>query len=128
MLVTLDTSQRLRSPVNTEPLKNMHCGRAGEGVQPARARRVGGGVVLRCAVARGGVGGRERLGRRRVCAWARGAVESERAQPHIHGGDLGHVPAAQVAVERGAAVEHALRQGGGEGVSRRAHGAMAAAR
>eukprot|EP00966_Prymnesium_polylepis_P026790 618729-Prymnesium_polylepis.1 len=38
MLLTLDTSQRLRSLVNAEQLWNMHCGRAGRGGQPARAR------------------------------------------------------------------------------------------
>eukprot|EP00966_Prymnesium_polylepis_P216041 5001246-Prymnesium_polylepis.1 len=74
MLVTLDTSQRLRSLVNTEQLRNMHCGRAGRGGsaggRTARWRRRGDAVHGR---ARAGGGGRERLGRRGVCARARGA-------------------------------------------------------
>eukprot|EP00966_Prymnesium_polylepis_P096344 2232701-Prymnesium_polylepis.1 len=38
MSVTLDTSQRLRSPVNAEQPWNFLCGRAWRGGQPARAR------------------------------------------------------------------------------------------
>eukprot|EP00966_Prymnesium_polylepis_P189103 4381159-Prymnesium_polylepis.1 len=49
MWVTLDTSQRLRSPVNTEQPENMHCGRAGRvGVSRRAHGSVGSGAVWRC--------------------------------------------------------------------------------
>eukprot|EP00966_Prymnesium_polylepis_P329869 7385549-Prymnesium_polylepis.1 len=46
-----------------------------------------------------------------VGVWGERRVRARAGQPHIHRGDIGHVPTADVVVERGGVLEHTLRQG-----------------